>query len=1332
MSTLAKKDFPLGWIPCDDEINGRKAGLLRADNLVQDEIGIWRLMKGTKKISSGAFSSYVNEIYSRYLNGKKLRYVSVNGGVFRNYGGAGTLADFDSGTIASGGDTTYATFGTGFGHNFIISGTKKKKDNGVNTDNTAAGNPSFDLGIPAPSAPSLAAAAPYSLDVSEKHTGNFDYWERMEPVGAETYNDASDYVEIQSSPTTFRAIALVGITHAVTMDAKTLTGGYKGYDSDVFKINVRIGDTATFTGVRVEYLLDTPTAAGYGEDIKDFYYKDWTFRLNRSIEGTKFDPSSADRTPTDITPDELSRVDRVFGAAERFHGLVFNQEYRQGINVWTTLTCQRGEFTRVGTDDAKHWGVIKGIRVIFTGIEQQTYVFNDLTFEGGPLTGLFTYKQISVYNNGDYQEFSVPSADTAELQIINAGVTVTYNYTVAAGNQINRIWIYRRSQFTGGFYKVKEVTSPTAGGSFLDIMSDAEALQWNDQLPAYATVLPDYIYGMICDYFGRNLYMTAREIVPSYKDNPGVYDSRFVVDIGGDEGEFNLFIAKVSNSSILLGTTKDIYEVTGDGSEIELMDGSIVLDFKIRALGVAAPPVSDAFCVYDSTLIYLAHDGWHRMVGSSNDVFSQELSLLYQKETRHGINHVLVPIANSSVVMCLISKNKFWACVDHDTIGRALHVFNFKTKTWEFKRFGAYGQNPLAIFAEEDGSILYSTTSAGDKFLREYDVGTLFDEATNLDFLYRTIYDDDNKPRNRKDLYTLRADIDSGNTAISLIIRAKDDAATIYTQTYSQAFNGNVVITLNINQYISTPVKKIQVEISGACPTLEIRSLSIDYDERPEQLDFLIIRPSNFGVAGRKRVPIIPMLIDTIGANVTFTPVIDAVNKTTSTINTNTKAPHIHYFNSSETGYMVGGVLSGNKFEFYEMITPREIEVLPDPIKYKHTNYSNLGTTSRKRIIQYARMIDTKSSDVSMTPIVDGVLFTPQIINSALKKTHIYSFATDVKGVDIGCILSGANEFEDYGESLADCLIEKLPAQTKYKFTNYSNLGSASRKKIVQYARVVDTLGHDVSMIPVIDGTSYPAKTINCNRKQTHIYTFTGDVTAVDIACILSGNYEFEDYGENLEECIWEKLPRVTKYIDLNTTNWGIANKKRVRTIPFVINTRGGSVTYIPRVDGVTYPQSNLFSVEKRTLLHHFSTDSFGIDYGGILVSQNEFEFYEMLKPEIVQILPVSKTYDQLGPIDFNKIGKIKELRLRLVPTGSTISYQLISADSVIQSANFTVTPNIENVYNLKFPRGINPTICRVTLLSSNPFHRLSAEFKVHLEGKSPEYRYITENGEEV
>lgn len=1348
MPTLTRKNWPLGWTPCDNEINGRVEGLLRADNLTQDENGIWRLIRGTKKVSSGPLydvgipGSYTNTIYSRYLNGKKLRYVSYSGKVLRNYsnviGGYNTLIDFDSVVLSGAGDPTYSCFGTGFGHNFIISGPEKKKDNGLNKDNLGVIHHSFNLGIAAPTPPGLVLENSYTVDVSGKDSGKFTLWDTAPVEGvAASYVKSGDYVLIVADPTTFRAIAQRGLDTALTLDANTLTRvaeTIKGHDSDIFKYNIRVSDTSKFIKVRVEYLLEAPTTAGLTEDITNYYWKEWIFEQSGSLTDTSgigFDPLDSDRIPKKVTPEELDRLRNLIERGRAFSETGYKQTFRQGIDVWSTLSCERKDFTREGSDQSKDWGIVKGIRVIFTGLAQLTYVFNDLTFEGGPLTGHFTYKQVNVYKNDNYKEFGIPSDDSGEVTVINAGVQVDCTIP-PANDQVNEIWLYRRSEFTGGFYRVAIITTVTAGTHFHDTISDAELLQINEQLPAYATALPDYIYDMVCDYFNRNLYMTAKEVISSYKDNPGLYDSRFLLNISGDQAEVNLFMKKVSNSSILIGTTKDIYELTGDGSEVEISEGVLILNYQLRALGIECPPVCNASCVHDGALIYLSHDGWHSLQGSSNIVISQDLSLLYLKEARHGINEVLMPIANSSVVMCVVAKNKFWACVDHVTDGRALHVYNFKTKTWEYRHFGTYGQNPLAIFVEEDGTILYSTPSAGDKYLREYDVGTLFDESSFIDFTLRTVYDDNGQPRNRKDLYTLRIGLDTGNTNITITVRAIDDNSTVYSKTYTELGNGYTVLNKVINDYISTPIKKIQVEISGTVSLFKLYEFFIDYDARPEQLNFLILKPEDFGVSGRKRIPDLSLIIDTLGLNVNFTPTIDGVSKITSIINKSVKDIHHHYFLTDEVGYMIGGVLSGNLFEFYKLIQPRNIEVLPDPTKYKITNTSNLGTTTRKRIIQYARMIDTISSNVVMTPYIDGVAYPPLTFNSNRKKTHIYPFATDVIGVDIACLLTGAAEFEDYGESLEDCVFEKLPAVTKVKFSNYSNLGSTSRKRIVQYARVVDTLGHDVDLIPYVDGVAYTPKIINSNRKQTHIYTFTFNVEGIEVACLLSGKYEFEDYGENLEECVTEKLPRSTKYVNLSTTNFGIANKKRIRTIPFVINTRNGSVLYTPSVDGVLFSPKYLTSVEKRTLLYTFNQDSFGIDYGGVLESSEEFEFYEMLKPEVVQILPVGKVFDQLGPIEYNKIGKLRELRLRIVPEGSSIAYEVFSADSSIHTGILTVIPNVEDVYVIKFPRGINPTICRVTLLSSSLFYRLSAVFKVHIEGKTTEFRYINENGKDV
>jgi len=88
-----------------------------------------------------------------------------------------------------------------------------------------------------------------------------------------------------------------------------------------------------------------------------------------------------------------------------------------------------------------------------------------------------------------------------------------------------------------------------------------------------------------------------------------------------------------------------------------------------------------------------------------------------------------------------------------------------------------------------------------------------------------------------------------------------------------------------------------------------------------------------------------------------------------------------------------------------------------------------------------------------------------------------------------------------------------------------------------------------------------------------------------------------------LEESIYEKLPSKVQALTIPNTNYGIAAKKRIRTIPMVIDTFGNSVVYTPRIDGINFPTSTFVTNEKTTVLHYFlntgSGTPFGIDYGG-------------------------------------------------------------------------------------------------------------------------------------
>jgi len=1303
MATLFRNSWPIGWIPNADEINGDVRGLLRSDNLTHDEDGVIGLIRGTKKVS-GAMPSEPTQIYGKlldlnsvidspggYPNGPNhLRYLVLGNQVIRNFGSLKNENAYDEGIISGGGDQG-AAFGFGSGHIFITYGPQKVKDSGVKRT---------PIGMSAAAPPGLSYNSPPSINMRGPNS-TYVEWAIKEAggppdgSGTDVFVNTSDYVEIGTSEEN-RAVAVAGQFVTIAIDGTALNG-ITGSDrsDDTYKINVRINNTSTLIKFRIEYLLQQPEVIGFNPDATDYFWYEWSGESG-----------------------------------------VFNA----GINTWTTLECKRSDFQRQGTESALGWKDIKGIRAIFVATEYQQNAFTDPKFIGGtkgPLNNTYTYIQVNVQDNGYYTEKSLMSIQSVEVNPINTSIHVIPSQLHMEATEA---WIFRGGSSLGGFYRIKAI--PATGGSnptpFDDSMSDEQALALNIQLDYYQQNLPDGIIGMETNFKGRNWYMTYERIYPSYRDNVSSYDSRYVIDTAGNT-EYNLFITKLSTDAMILATNKDFYEISGSAGVIT-QDNIEYFDLVVRPLGIKTPSISKSFAVREGNLFYLASDGIRVLAGTSCQLVTNEIDLLFNNYNRYGISPTKM-IPNEPIYHLGIGNNRLYFSTQLQNNKRALFIYTFADKLWRLEDHGDT-DSINALFVEEDDTVIYSTASFGDKFVRILDTGTLFDESNPINFKFLTPYDHNGQPRNRKDTFTLKIIADTGNIPIDIKLNCLRDDKTVATYTTTRAFDGRSEHYFNVYTELFV-VKYYQLELSGTVPNFKLYSFSIDYESRPEQVNVLRIPPSNFSTVSRKRINEIPMVLDTLGKDITFIPILDGVAQTPAILNTADRYVVNYLIGSNKTAYNIGGLLTsptGDVFEFYELTTPREIEILPDPVIFKHVPYTNLGTTSRKRFIQYAIVINTNNAPVEMSVIVDGIIQSPITLITDGKQTFIATFNYNLTGIDICCELTsggGVTPFEFYQVSLDDCVFEKLPPISKYTLVPYSNLGTTSRKKFIQYAIVIDTRGQNVSMSPHIDGVDFPQKIINTNAKRTVIMTFEGEATGVDIGCTLKSLTEtpFEFYGLSLDESVFEKLPPASRFIQLPSTNYGCATRKRIRTIPFTINTKGGVVKYTPKVDGVTFPSSTFTTNDKGTVLYYF-TDSqpdlgvpFGIDYGGTLESSTDFEFYEMLPPANVEILPMGKMFDQIGPIEFSKVGKIREVSIRLVATTSIMNFKIFSSDVVIIRGSIPTVINREKTYVVSLPKGINPNIFRMELDSAAVFHRFEAEVKINIDGGQTQNKKIKLTG---
>lgn len=1303
MGTLYQEQFPEGWTPNSNEMNGSPAGLLRADNLVFEEQGVVGLARGCRRISSGATTALVNALYSKTLDGgNKLRYLSEGGRVARNAPTADPT-DFSVGVL-SGGSASNSAFASAWGHTVICSGTKKVIDDGTNI---------YDIDLGASSLITVTPNAPPSttspaLDAEWVAGG----------TGEVITASAGNYIKVQVNTTTFRGIAhnyKLGTGTPFTWD--TTNFGATGQDTanDLFSMDIRFEPTK-LEKIRVEMILEARDSVDIDtSNPSDYFFHEWYADTILETNPDYFDPNIF------AYQDTQEFINRIRENLEP--GIGFVNYYKEGENFWGTLQCLRSQFKRVGFDDSKSWKDVKCIRVTFKMTEAVDCYFWQMKFVGGTagqLTGYYQYLQVNCYNTGNFIQRGIVGTPSPELQLIKANASVT---PVVPGGHVNRIEIYRSSTQTPGYYLVKTIVgSPPSVASFVDSVSDIDALRDNIPLEYYRAALPDDIEYIVGPTYQRLIYFDLKSMYVGYRNDPGSYDSRHQAVICSASGETILWVRTVIDGVIMVGTSHDIYQIRGDFAYDESIG---LLNFSVEALGIEQVPVSSAVAIYGTQVIYLAEDGWRSIAGSTTYSMVIGIDRLYHGFTCHEISPVSLGSNNYRVSSVCVSKNRLICSVDETAGGRALHIFDLERHTWTYWR-GTINVIPGYLLSEEDGVVIFN--SFGDSYVYEWDYGYAFGDGNNLDFRMRTTYNHNKQPTNRKDPLTLQVKADSGGADVTITIRGKYNDDTVSSLSFTASFLGTQTKFFSLAAGLGTP-KYFQLEISSTTYTTiwKFYAYSIDYVEHPLELNYLLIQPDNLGVPGRKRIPSCAFLMDTMGNSVTCTPFIDGISQASSSLFSIGKSVLFHHFTGDTLGYTRGFTFTATTgvFEFYEVLPHREVEVLPDPVKYKLLNAYNFGTTKRKRLIQFAFMIDTKGSSVIFTPYIDGTPGASYNYITTYKKTVIYFFNTDTIGIDVAGTLSGSNEFEFYGISADQMVSEALPAACTFRYLNTFNFGTTKRKRLVQFAFIIDTKGSPVTFTPIIDGIPGVPQSYTTNYKKTVIYFFSTDTIGVDVGGTLAGVSNFEFYDLATDQMVSEALPPAVQFMHIQSTNLGSPNKKRLRTLPFEIDTHGNPVVFTPMLDGVVQQPSTHITNRKETVFHYFSTDVFPVDIEGTLSGISDFEFYGMSQSVVVERLPIGRIFDQVGPMDFNRQARIYGFRVQLIAEAPTLTYNIFSDDTSLVINAFPTVVGKDKTYEVNFAKGVNISTIRIELSAALPFYRLKFQLKVDITGSGTENRWI-------
>jgi hypothetical protein len=654
----------------------------------------------------------------------------------------------------------------------------------------------------------------------------------------------------------------------------------------------------------------------------------------------------------------------------------------------------------------------------------------------GILTGDYEYCQVNVLVNGSYRAKSVRSAINTVSPSLQV-VTVTPQNPSVPSSTANEAWIFRRGVNLDTWYRIARVTS---FGAFTDNMSDYDALALgitlNDfLLPVNSTGIPDAIISCVGPVYGRMIYFTAKQIYFGDINSPDSTDSRTTMNVTGASGsETFKWAIKVAKNTVLVGTDRDVYILSG--TYVQLPDG--FLDVSLDPLGVSDPPIGIDVALYQNSAVYMSKSGWVACNTSGNivNLCFPNTDLLYKGEATFECGAVTIDLTGATRYSCTIVKNKLFCIVP---VGGPLasgsftsihtEVYDFQRKYW---RVAYVNLSPKMYVAHENGSLLGFDDT--DKFIKVYDdITRRLDDGAQTRQTVQILSGcfDFNLPTVRKDLYTLGIAGGTGSSLFGVVIGIGVDGHTGYeaNDISTTAFKVNDT-GVGYYQFRSrfdiqsisgasaiTPCRDIQFRVSGQTTDLRFKELSLSYDKRPPQLTFLRLLNLGLDSINKKRIRTINFIIDTLGNDITFTPIVDGVAHSSSIFNTTRKSAVAYtFFQDSDCfGTDFSATLQSSAslpFEFYEVLPPDVVYQQPGPKVY--------NTIGEIEILRYGKIkaLEIRIDTLAVTSLpyiiyLDGISLISSSIDIATDGEKICSIplpktiAGSLLKIDIGPIGAG-------------------------------------------------------------------------------------------------------------------------------------------------------------------------------------------------------------------------------------------------------------------------------------------------------------------------------------
>lgn len=1078
MGNLTKLNWPGGYYPSQDVINGNPSTLLRADNLQQEQEGSLGLCRDNKFIKS--FNDYITNFYSKTYSGVDYIYAGI--------GSCQSVQEFKldgtqrfTGNILSGANGR-PVFGDAYGLVLACAGAQRNKFNGATV---------YKLGLETPLTPirsinpqtkvieSFIENAAEAEIVPSAQTGAA--WSLSEG----TLNSSDDHsANFNPDSTTNRAVLICTFTPPIdVLNIAAQQSTNPG--NDTFFMDVQLDDPNAFSSIRVKLNLD---ALG-----QNYYWYEWTV------------PGST--------------------------------EFSLSKDAWSKISASRSQFNRQGSDVTLDWRTIKSIEISVNAVSSNAFVqIATPRFIGGingQLLGSYQYIYRWVKDMGTYLAKSPFSPISETFTVINGSVFVLpgapTDQSEFGGLQFCTVELYRRSvpstesyfnSLTGDFALLPDILDQfylVGTGAPLvyiqDSVGDVETLELDNPANTFLDSIqniPEPIVDIVGIYNDRVLYLTASSLYLSERLDPDCFDIRYTLKFTGDPFDTNFWIKSINNATLMLGSNHDLYEISG--TLLDLPDGT--LDINVYAFGDAYPPISLDVAKVDGLLFYVAADGIRTTSGSNSSLLSPHLSQLFQGIDCHGVPGVQIYANGVLRYYIAVGHGKLYVVLPHTDNLRRLHIYDLAKKIWTMRTTNVIGchttDTEKVIFAIDTSAYLA-------------DSGNSYSNTIAQPVHLLTVYDHDGTPRNRKDTETLKLVIDTGGANLDVYLGVMKDTGTQmnFVKTINTSSLQTIFIELK-DPTLSLGFRYALKLIGAALTRFKLVEYTIEYLPRPEQINYVRIPNSNLGSTGRKRFISIPFVVDCLAATVRCTPIVDNVvgNAFSDFTTLDQKQTQNFFFLSESVGTDLGFILEsldGSPFELTGPDYSKAVsEMMPAPAEFLLIPPSDFGTPNRKRATSIKFELNTRGADVVFTPRVDQVNYPPMICNSGEDKKKIFEYFFAINLGDftwfmLGGTFAGAIPFELY-DGLIPQNLEPFPPRLESLYIAENNYGAAARKRIRTLPIIINTNGGNVTYQPYVDGVAFPPTVLNSAKKATLYHFFATDSFGIDYAGFLSGPAPFEFY----------------------------------------------------------------------------------------------------------------------------------------------------------------------------------------------------------------------------